>query len=75
MTERARIIDQAIDLHFVSDAICLHAIFLLETAGYQTARMYLEITDINQKREINRGRMPGHSILDGWVSHNIGRTH
>jgi len=75
MTQRERIIDQAIDLHFVSDAICLHAIFLLETAGYATARMYLEITDWNQKREINRGRIPGHNLLDGWVSHNIGRSH
>lgn len=67
MTARQLIIQQIFELHFIDDAISRTALSLLRAEGVQSASSYLDLVDYSQRREIHRGRQPGHLLLDGWT--------
>lgn len=67
MNARQLIIDQIFGLHFISDEISHTALSLLRSEGVQSASTYLDEVDYSQRREIHRGRQPGHLVLDGWT--------
>ncbi len=73
MTARQLIIDQIFALNFLDDDVTHTALSLLRSEGVQSASSYLDLVDYNQRREIHRGRQPGHLVLDGWT--RIEHTH
>jgi len=73
MTARQLIIDQIFRLNFIDDDTTRCALGLLRSEGVKSASEYLNLVDYNQRREIHRGRQPGHLVLDGWT--RIERTH
>jgi len=62
LTEREQIIEQLLELHFPNDTIAVHAIDLLDSAGYAVASVYLDVVAERQRREIEAGRTPSLRI-------------
>ncbi len=67
MTARQLIIEQIFSLNFLDDCVTHTALALLASEGVGSASAYLDEVDYAQRREIHRGRQPGHLLLDGWT--------